>query len=285
MSSSDATCLEVARNRLADRPLKDYTVRNYMQTLRLLGLEHVPFREVSVSSLHSRLQAVLNQNTRRKMAIDLRASLGIAVPCPKPLAKQYDLPPLDVLHNALENSPYAMWGYVMLYAGLRIGEACVTQSLTGRVLTVDRQRCLDGVVRSSKTSGPVMLPEWLADLYPSHDFDAKHDTVSKNIKRAGQRAGFHLTSHVLRHAFATHLVNIGASPEVLRRQMRHHDVCVSIQYYVQTTQADIARVMEGFGGPCASSQAMEVDGASPGPSPMAGDGTGHDGPTTQQYAD
>jgi integrase/recombinase XerD len=45
---------------------------------------------------------------------------------------------------------------------------------------------------------------------------------------------------MLRHAFATNLVAVGATPEILRRQMRHHDVSVSLRYYVQTTQADIA---------------------------------------------
>jgi integrase/recombinase XerD len=48
---------------------------------------------------------------------------------------------------------------------------------------------------------------------------------------------------MLRHAFATNLVAAGATPEVLRRQMRHHDVAVSLRYYVQTSHEDVVRVV------------------------------------------
>ncbi len=61
MSSSGLTVGQVARKRLAARPLKQYTLRNYLQTIRLLGLEDVPFEDVSVAMLHGTLQAVLNK--------------------------------------------------------------------------------------------------------------------------------------------------------------------------------------------------------------------------------
>lgn len=91
-----------------------------------------------------------------------------------------------------------------------------------------------------------MLPAWLCDEYKV--FQPAHcaNTVYVGIKRAGRRAGLELNPHQLRHAFATNLVRFGASPEVLRRQMRHHDVVVSLRYYVQTTQADIEAVMAHF---------------------------------------
>ncbi len=51
-------------------------------------------------------------------------------------------------------------------------------------------------------------------------------------------------------AFATRLVNAECSPEVLRRQLRHHDVSVSLGFYVQTTQADVeGAVARAFGYP------------------------------------
>ncbi len=63
------------------------------------------------------------------------------------------------------------------------------------------------------------------------------------IRRAGKRHGLTLNPHQLRHAYATNLVREGANPEVLRRQMRHHHVSVSLTYYVQVTDADIAEVI------------------------------------------
>lgn len=238
------TVEQVARERLAQRPLKHYTIRNYMQTLRLLDLLDLPFESLTVAMLYARLQGVINQGTRRKMAIDLRACTGLPIPCPKPIVKVYDLPPLVDVHRALAESSYAMWGFVMLYGGLRVGESCANQHLQGNVLHVDRQRTVSGELSSAKTCGPVVLPPWLADRYATHDFNAKHNTVYMGVKRAGLRAGLSITPHMLRHHFATNLVNAGASPEILRRQMRHHDVAVSLRYYVQTTQADIARAVE-----------------------------------------
>jgi hypothetical protein len=99
------------------------------------------------------------------MAIDLRACTGLPIPCPKRPHKVYDLPPLSALHAALSASRYAAWGYVMLYGGLRVGEPCLSQTIHGDVLYVDRRRTVKGALASAKTCGPVVLPDWLARIY------------------------------------------------------------------------------------------------------------------------
>lgn len=229
--------------RLQERPLKEATLKEYLGTLRALGIADLPVEEVTLMLVNARLQRVLNSGTRRKHAINLRATLGLNLPCPRPIPKVYALPPQDLLRTALENSPYALWGLVMLYAGLRLGEACVNQPLDGLVLNVDRQRRPDGSIASAKTCGPVHIPEWLAERYAKHDFTRGTNTVYVGIRRAGKRHKLTLNPHQLRHAYATHLVRQGASPEILRRQMRHHNVSVSLGYYVQVTDADITAVV------------------------------------------
>jgi hypothetical protein len=237
------TCLEVALARLAEKPLKESTVREYLSTLRVLGLSDTPYAEVTVNLANARLQRVLTPSTRRKHAINLRAALGLELRCPRPQQKVYALAPVPVLREALEASSYCMWGLAMLFAGLRLGESCVKQPLSGNVLYVDRQRTPSGDIVTAKTSGPVVIPSWLATLYAEHDFDRSHNTVYVGIRRAGRRAGLTLNPHQLRHAYATHLVREGANPEVLRRQMRHHHVSVSLAYYVQVTADDVAAVV------------------------------------------
>lgn len=237
------SCLEVAHSRLKHRAIKESTHKEYLATLRVLGLTEVPFEDVTLALLNSRLQRVLTASTRRKHAINLRACLGIPVPCPKTSQKVYALPALDTLHRAIEGTTYAMWGLVMLYGGLRLGEACAKQRLAGNVLTVDRQRRPDGTLAAAKTSGPVVIPDWLAEQYDAHDFSLATNTVYIGIRRAGRRAGIEMRPHMLRHAFATNLVAAGATPEVLRRQMRHHDVSISLRYYVQTTHSDIEQAV------------------------------------------
>ncbi|WP_370240804.1 tyrosine-type recombinase/integrase [Aeromicrobium sp.] len=237
------TCLEFAEARLQQRSIKESTFKEYLATLRVLELADVPYETVTLAMLNSRLSRVLTASTRRKHAINLRACLGLPVPCPKAAQKVYALPSLPELHDALERSPYAAWGLVMLYGGLRLGEACARQSLTGNVLMVDRQRKADGTLAAAKTCGPVVLPDWLADEYRAHDFERAPNTVYVGIRRAGRRAGLELRPHMLRHAFATNLVAAGATPEVLRRQMRHHDVAVSLRYYVQTSHEDVVHAV------------------------------------------
>ena len=136
---------------------------------------------VTLAMLNSRLSRVLTASTRRKHAINLRACLGLPVPCPKAAQKVYALPPLPVLHNALDTSSYRLWGLAMLYGGLRLGEACANQPISGTVLTVDRQRKADGTLASAKTCGPVVLPDWLADEYRAHDFERAPNTVYVGI--------------------------------------------------------------------------------------------------------
>lgn len=238
-----ATCLETARERLSNRPIKETTLREYLATLRTLGLDDVPFDCVTVAMLTTRLQRILSPNTRRKHAINLRACLGVPIPCPKPVRREYELPPLDLLRSTLDKSPYRLWGYAMLFAGLRLGESCTNQPIQGNVLTVDRQRLPDGTISTPKTGGPVVVPDWFAYQYRNHDFTKAANTVYVGIRRAGRKAGIQLTPHMLRHSFATSLVNAGCSPEVLRRQMRHHDVAVSLGFYVQTTRTDVEGAM------------------------------------------
>lgn len=240
------SCLEVAHSRLQHRAIKESTYKEYLATLRVLELEDLPFEKVTLALLNSRLQRVLTASTRRKHSINLRACLGIPVPCPRPAQKMYALPPMATLHAAIDGSPYAMWGFVMLYGGLRLGEACAKQHLAGNVLTVDRQRRPDGELAASKTSGCVVIPDWLAQRYRSHDFSLAPNTVYIGLRRAGRRAGIEMRPHMLRHAFATNLVAAGASPEVLRRQMRHHDVAVSLRYYVQTSTQDVERAVRAL---------------------------------------
>jgi len=243
------SCEEFARRRLEDRQIKPSTLKEYLGTLKQLGLSDIPHQDITISLVNSRLQTIINPGTRRKHAINVRAVLGIHIRCPKLPQKVYALPPIQDIHAALEGTTHEMWGFIMLYGGLRVGEACARQPLAGRVLTVDRQRLAGGQIASAKTTGPVIIPQWLADKYLDHEWDRATNTIYIGIRRTFKRAGIRLTPHGLRHAFATNLVKAGASPEILRRQMRHHDVAISLRYYVHTSDSDIMAVMDSFGSP------------------------------------
>lgn len=233
------TCLDVAKERVSQRAIKPSTIKEYLGTIRALGLADVPFDEVTVALANARLQTILNPGTRRKHTINLRAALGLKLPCPKALKKIYDLPETDVLEDAMKDSIYYPWGAVMLHAGLRLGEACTNQRLLRNVLYVDRQRLANGTITTSKTSGPVYVSDWLAELIDKTDFSRSPNTVYVGIRRAGKRAGLTINPHMLRHAYATNLIKKGMPAPLLQQQMRHRDVSVTLAYYYQFRDEDI----------------------------------------------
>lgn len=242
------SCFEVAETRLAGMAIKDSTRRAYLDTLRSLNLTDVPFEWATVAMVNDRLQRILNPGTRRKHIINVRACLGVKIPIPRGTQKDYYLPEQSVLHHVLENSSYKMYGFSMLYGGLRIAEACIKQRQTGNIIIVDRQRRADCLITTAKTSGPVYVPDWFAEMYEEWSPVLAPNTIFRGIKALFKRElKIQLTPHVLRHAFANNLIRAGATPEVLRRQMRHHDVTVSLRYYVQTTEADIMSAVNTMG--------------------------------------
>lgn len=241
---STTTVLEFAQQTMANKQVKASTVYYYMSTLRSLDLCEVPMSEVTPSFLHQRLQTVLNPATRNKHAIALRSMLNVPLKVTSSPQRVYSLEPLQTLHDVLSQSKYRMYGYSMLYAGLRLGEAAIKQRIKGTVLLVDRQRIPNGSITTAKSSGPVIVPHWFASEYDEWEPSITRNNIYLGLQRTGKRAGIHLSPHSLRHKFATELVNRGCPPEVLRRQLRHHNVSVSLKYYVQTTQEDIQSVVD-----------------------------------------
>jgi integrase len=246
--AKSGTCLALAYERLELRAIKDNTYRSYLQTLRALDIEDLPIEKATVRELGRRLSTVITQSTRRKHAVNLQACLGIKVPTPAPKQKVYELPTVQEVREAFADSKYRPHVYGMTFAGMRIGESLVNQPLKGNTIHIDRQRTPQNEITPAKTTGPVIVPEWFAAEYATYELGSiNHATVYRGVKRkAKKELGIELNPHALRHLFATNLVKLGAPPEVLRRQMRHHDVAVSLRYYVQTTEEDVSAVMARF---------------------------------------
>ncbi|MFI9490501.1 tyrosine-type recombinase/integrase [Streptomyces halstedii] len=248
--SMPGTVLELAYKRLDERAIKDNTYRSYLQTLRALEIEDLPVEKATVRELSKRLNTIITASTRRKHAVNLQACIGIKVSTPTPKQKVYELPTVQEVREAFADSKYRPHAYSMLFAGMRIGESLVNQPLKGNIITIDRQRTPQNDITPPKTSGPVFVPEWFAAEYATYELGRiNHATVYRGVKRCAKRnLGLELNPHALRHLFATELVRAGVSPEVLRRQCRHHDVAVSLRYYVQVTDDDVTSgVAKAFG--------------------------------------
>lgn len=90
-----------------------------------------------------------------------------------------------------------------------------------------------------------------------HVFIYRHKFLSKDLVRnrlrgAGKRLGFKVTPHMLRHTFATQLVNAGADIITIQTLMGHKRLNTTMTYahvHDETVANDYFRVMAEIEGP------------------------------------
>ncbi len=229
-----------------DRGLRQSTVLSYERLLGRMDLLDRAPDEVSQSEALDALWTIDNPNTRRAAVIALRSVFGWRIKIPKGVPRRYDLPDEDTLRIALMTSPHEARGLLMMYAGLRIGEACAITSsdVAGDRLRIDKQvQMLHQTGKPTQVRlGPVktnvadvVIPHWLTPIVQSLDDTAKPDVVRESLRRAGLKVGIKLNPHLLRHWYATTLISRGVPLNVVSEQMRHSDVGVTLRTYSQST--------------------------------------------------
>ena len=95
-----------------------------------------------------------------------------------------------------------------------------------------------------------------------HKFLSK-DLVRSRLRNAGKRLGFKVTPHMLRHTFATQLVNGGADIVTIQRLLGHKRLHTTMTYahvHDETVADDYFRVMEEVEGPQFETEADDEGG-------------------------
>lgn len=258
IGTPSGTIGEFALTTLATRLVRQSTLSSYLQTLRHLALWDEPMEGLTVQTLYMRLQTVPNINTQRKHAVALRSIFRDALPgikaikIPKAVPRVYDLPEEQTLRFILMMSPYEFYGLLMMYAGLRIGEACAITSddVRGNVLKVHRQRDEDGNLIIAKTQGEVAIPKWLTERIKSHKTETvTPGAVRESLWRYGKKVGIHVNPHMFRHWYATQLAKNKVSPKMAQKQLRHADIKTTLEFYTQFSGEDLGSMVdELFGG-------------------------------------
>lgn len=230
-----------------EKDLRQSTVFSYRRLLLGAGITTT---DLSRDEIESLLFSIENQNTRRATIIAVRSVFGYKIKIPKALPRKYVLPDESQLRLALMTSPHELRGLLMMYAGLRVGEACAVtkKSVNGDQLMVDRQMLelhaspahtgseAESVLRLAtvKTSEDrIVIPFWLAELVKTIEDTAKPSSVRESLRRAGWKVGINLNPHMLRHFYATTLIARGAPLSLVKDQMRHSDIAVTLRAYSQ----------------------------------------------------
>ena len=206
------------------------------------------------------VEKVTTQSTRKRLFITARSifkDLGLCQDLPNLEAegKVYDIPTQEELEWLIERSKYRLQLLLCMFGGLRLGEACAVTpyKLTGDQLDVNLAYSQDGLyLGSPKTYGKILLPHWLAEEIRAMKPDqywklgkttklVSHSTykLSRGVKFQKMMGGKTVNPHMLRHWYATDMIRRGVNPEVVRRQMRHKNVSVTLKIYTQVRSEEI----------------------------------------------
>ena len=63
--------------------------------------------------------------------------------------------------------------------------------------------------------------------------------LSRNKKWRALTGGKGVNPHMLRHWYATDMIRRGVNPEVVRRQMRHKNVAITLKIYTQVRSEEV----------------------------------------------
>jgi len=245
---------EYAQNVINNRPLKYGTRQSYIKIIKSLGIWDMDISDLNCALIFDKVDQMRSHNVKKNVYICLRSvfkDLGIfnELPILQGIAKQYDFPTQEELHQIIDRSKYRRILYLCMYAGLRVGEACavIPSQLEGNMLTIDRAFSQDGLhLGSPKTYGKVMIPDWLADEVRAMT-EEDHWKIGMpsqlvswacgNLSKRGNSK--RINPHMLRHWFATDMIRRGINPEIARRQLRHKNIETTMKIYVQVNDQDL----------------------------------------------
>lgn len=177
-----------------------------------------------------------------------RPEVVAGIPWPKVNQKLPDIlsgTEVDKLLEALESTTYRVIVMTAYAVGLRIREVCPLE--TG---DLDPKRRLIHIRHGKGGSERyVPLPErvhfalreyWRAarpkgpQLFPGREPGAcvSHAAVRTNLKIAAAKAGIkkRVTPHVLRHSFATHLLELGTDVRIIQMLLGHRSIRTTLRY-------------------------------------------------------
>lgn len=83
----------------------------------------------------------------------------------------------------------------------------------------------------------MVIPHWLTGVVQSMETTAKPGAVHESLRRAGMKVGIALNPHMLRHWYATTLLERGVPLNVVSEQMRHSGPAVTLRMYSQSKAA------------------------------------------------
>jgi integrase/recombinase XerD len=255
------------------RGLAKHTTSEYLRYARLFAAYHnrspkdMGEREIQQFLMHRLVDDRVSHATLKVSVAALRFLYGttlkrpevaVAIAYPKVKSALPDIlsgSEIDRVLEALEEPKYRAIVMTTYGAGLRISEVCAL-----RVTDIDSKRMLLHIRGKGGRDRFVPLPErvlfmlrryWVAtrpqgaELFPGKEPDRpiSVDAVRHHLHAAALKAGLQkrVTPHVLRHSFATHLLELGTDIRVIQMLLGHTSIATTLRY-ARVTPEHVARV-------------------------------------------
>lgn len=259
MSTTPATPIETVSARLyavaLERGLRKTTLLGYKRLMQRMGLLDLPMTAVTRDLVTERLWTIDSPNTRRTATIVCRSVFGYQLKVPRGVPKRYDLPEEDMLRFIIMMSPHEPRYLLMMYAGLRLGEASAVTAndFQGDRLTVARQviELRDKGKETVVQIGPVKtgeatvtVPTWVRGRCKDLEGTVVPSNLRQSLTRAGRKVGHHINPHMLRHWYCTALLTRGVPLPLVQQQMRHLNISTTLGVYAQ--MRDMTPIQEAF---------------------------------------
>lgn len=171
---------------------------------------------------------------------------------PKVISKEQ----IAVLINCIENKKHKTIIMLAYACGLRVSEV-----ISLKVKNIDGERKLIFIERSKGKKdrivslGPgmlIMLREYYKEYKPTgYLFEGQHEnehlsarSIQSVLKKAKAKAGIEQEGnmHMLRHSFATHLLDKGIDVVFIQKLLGHNDIKTTLKY-LHVTNKDLVHIL------------------------------------------
>lgn len=247
--------LEPAMKTFGDRRISSIT-SDELQTL-LLEIGAPRMRELCMGTLRQIFKKAMMQQIIKQNPCDLIEIKKHKTAKRKALTEEEEQRFLEEGRK----TEYDLLYRTMLATGMRIGEALALTPtdvdtkenmihVTKNVVFIDGKRIEQDTPKSEAGNRDLPIPHALAMELTASDkgtiFPFSYNSVSLAIRRIAHRTGIKVSSHILRHTFATRLEEAGIPPKIKQYLLGHSTLEMTENVYTDVQQSYVKRLSDAI---------------------------------------
>ena len=255
--SSMRITLEPAIKAFGERRISSIS-SDELQTM-LLGISAPRMRELCFGTLRQIFKKAALQQIIKKNPCDLVELKKHKTARRKALTAEEE----QIFLQEGKNTEYYLLYRTMLATGMRIGEALALTPedvdtddnvihVTKNVVFINGKRIDQDTPKSEAGNRDLPIAHELAAELKAADkktiFPFSYDSVSHAIRRIAHRTGIKVSSHILRHTYATRLEEAGIPPKIKQYLLGHSTLEMTENVYTDVQQSYVKRLSDAIRG-------------------------------------